>query len=290
MQRVIFTSIYGLFILLGCIGCGGQSADMAGPSSPRSVFQLAAVERDYIDGAERNASTVLFHNPEGDRYEQWTADAFSRFHYDGNDRLVREDIEYVGIDVADSVLYLYDTQGRLTSKRYERVFADDRSQLYLTIAYAYDDNGHILSETHVAPYTTGANGEILAQETLLTTIDYGYAYKDGTQKELILIEKRALSDDGEIRVYFRYDQSNEKVDTVEYDWDNDFNIDAVMYVTHDPSGNREVAELYDYDMFGNESLKLTVFYTWAAIGSSPALLSTVSDSGLALGLGGGPYY
>lgn len=272
-----------------CIGCGGESVNVAGSSTPKSVFHLADVERDYIDGAVRNSSTVLYCNPEGEMYEQWTSDSTSSYIYDENGALIQEDIEYYGSNQMDSVLYLYDPQGQLAAKHYERLAEDGQWQLYLTIEFTYDNGGHILSETHVAPFTTDIEGEILIQDTILTTINYIYAYKDGTQKELILMEKRALSDDGEARVYFRYDDVNEKIVSVEYDWDNDFSIDAIMYITHDPAGNREVGEIYDYDIFGNESLKLTVFYTWESIASSPNR-STFSNSGLALGLGGGPYY
>jgi len=272
-----------------CIGCGGENADTAGSSKPKSVFHLADAERDYMDGAVRNSSIVLYCNPEGEMYEQWTSDSFSSYIYDEHGALIQENIEYNGSNKMDSVLYLYDHQGQVAAKQYERLAEDGQRQLYLTIAFTYDNDGHIISETHVAPYTTGIQGEVVVQDTLLATIDYIYAYKDSSQSELILMEKRALSDDGEVRVYFRYDDANEKIVSIEYDWDNDFSIDAIMYVTHDPAGNREVDEIYDYDIFGNESLRLTVFYTWESISSSPNR-STYSNSGLALGLGGGPYY
>jgi hypothetical protein len=203
--------------------------------------------------------------------------------------LIQEDIEYSGMTSQDYVFYVYDAQGQLASKRYARIDDDGLSQLYLTITYAYNAKGYIVSETHVVPFTTDGHGNIFHQDTLLATITYIYAYKDGSQSDLILIEKRSLSEEGEARVYFRYDAGNENVISVEYDWDNDFNIDAITYVTYDGAGNRESDEIYDYDLFGNERLKLTIFYAWESVARSPST-SPLTDSGLALGLSGGPYY
>jgi len=251
--------------------------------------QLAGIDSDYVNGASRNSTTVLFYNQIGETFEQWTIDSSNNYYYDENGTLIQEDIEYHDSALMDSVSYSYDDHGNLTSKQYERMDADGQGHLYLTVNFTYADKGQVLSETHIAPYTEDGNGTILIQDTLMATISYVYAYKDTTQSELILIEKRALSADGETRVYLRYDAAKNNVVSIEYDWNNDFSIDAIMYVTYDAQGNREADEIYDYDTFGNEFLKLTLLYTWESVDAS-ANTSPLNDSGLALGLCGGPYY
>ena len=288
LRRFIFKVIGLLAIGVLCTGCGGGGGGTSG-STPAANVQLAGIESDFIDGANRNSTTVLYLNPAGDTFEQWTADASSTYYYDADGTLIQEDIEYSGTTSMDRVLYFYDADGRMTSKRYARVAEDGHDQLYLTVNFAYDVQGNIASENHIIPYATDADGNLLVEDTLLATIAYVYAYKDASQTDLILIEKRSISDDGEARVYFSYDAENENVTRVEYDWDNDFNIDAIVYVTYDGAGNRESDEIYDYDLLGNEFLKLTIFYTWESVAASPAA-SPLTDSGLALGLSGGPYY
>jgi len=278
-----------MLIAVFCAGCGGGSGGGTTVSTPAGGFQLAGIDSDYVDGASRNSTTILFYNPVGETFEQWTADSSSNYYYDETGALIQEDIEYLDSALMDSVIYFYDDNGNLTSKRYERIDTDGQGQLYLTVNFTYDDDGHILSETHVTPYTVDGNGAVLVQDTLMATISYIYAYQDGTQSELILIEKRAISADGETRVYFRYDAAKENVVSIEYDWNNDFSIDAIMYVTYDSQGNRQADEIYDYDIFGDEFLKLTLLYTWESITPSPNP-SSFADSGLALGLCGGPYY
>lgn len=272
-----------------CVGCGGGRGGGSTVTTPAVGVQLAGIDSDFVDGASRNSTTVLFYNPGGQTFEQWTTDSVSNYYYDENGTLVQEDIAYSGSSLMDRVLYWYDDNGNLTSKQYERVDTNGPDQLYLTVDFIHDGDGHILSETHVTPYTVDGNGAVLTQDTLMATISYIYAYKDGTQSELILIEKRALCADGETRVYLRYDAAKNNVVSIEYDWDNDFSIDAIMYVTYDADGNREADEIYDYDIFGNEFLKLTLLYTWESVGASPNT-SPLNDSGLALGLCGGPYY
>ena len=281
-----FFKIFLLWAVAGLsAGCGGGGT--AGTSAATGA-QLTATTSDYVDGASHQADTVLIYNPDGDAFEQWTADARSVYYYDENDTLIQEDIEYANSPLLDSVFYAYDNAGNLVSKRYERMDGNGNGQLYLTINYSYGD-GHIATETHVAPYTVDGDGHILVQDSILTTISYIYAYKDASQGELILTEKRSQSPDGEIRVYYRYDAARNNVVAVEYDWNNDFSIDAIMYVTYDAAGRREADEIYDYDAFGNETLKLTVLYTWESSGAS-ADTSPFGTSGLVLGLEGGPYY
>ena len=288
MSRFTFNIIYLLLISILCISCGGGGGGTAS-STPAAGIQLAGTESDFIDGANRNSTTILYLNQDGDTFEQWTADYTSHYYYDENGDLIQEDIEYSGTTFIDSVLYFYDTHGRLTSKSYERINNHGPDQLYLTVNFAYDAQGNITSENHIVPYTLDGEGNILLQDTLLATITYIYAYKDASQSDLILIEKRATSDDGNARIYFRYDAANEKVISIEYDWENDFNIDAVLYVTYDHAGNRESDEIYDYDLFGHALLRLTIFYAWESVPTATAA-SPFTDNGLALGLTGGPYY
>ena len=270
-----------------CVGCGGEVTSTESTPAAEGV-QLAVTTIDYADGAMHAANTVLICNPHGAIFEQWTADADVNYIYDAYGTLVRKDIEYRDSTVTDSVTYLYDDDGNLVSKRYERNDGEGHGQLYLTISYAYD-NGQIVTETHVAPYTVDSNGDILPQDNILTTISYRYAYKDATQSELIVFEKRSLSAEGEIHVYYSYDAAKTKIVNVEYDWDNDFNIDTFMEITYDTVGNPEEAKIYDLDSFGNDILKLSILYAWEpASANTGASLS--ATSGLVLGLSGGPYY
>ncbi len=269
------------------VGCGG-GIDGRESTPTADGVQLALTAIDYADGASYSANTVLIYNPHGATFEEWTADADVNYLYDAHGTLVRNDIEYRDSTVTDSVTYLYDDDGNLVSKRYERNDGEGHGQLYLTISYAYD-NGQIVTETHVAPYMVDSNGDILPQDNILTTISYRYAYRDATQSELIVFEKRSLSTEGEIHVYYSYDAAKAKIVNVEYDWDNDFNIDTFMEITYDTAGNREEAKIYDHDSFGNDILKLSILYDWEpASANTGASLS--ATSGLVLGLSGGPYY
>jgi len=278
-----------MMIAACCIGCGGGGGGGPTGVTPKAGVQLAGIESDYADGVIRHSSTTLFYTPSGETFDQWTADSYSSYYYDETGRLIQEDIQYQGSPLVDSVRYAYDANSNLVSKHYERIDADGQGQLYLTVTFTYDGDNNVLTETHVTPYTEDTNGTILVQDTLLATISYTYAYKDGSQSELLLMEKRAVSTTGETRVYLRYDAANQNVMSVEYDWNNDFNIDAIMYITYDAAGNRVADEMYDYDTFGNELLKLTILYTWESITATPTT-APFTDSGLALGLCGGPYY
>lgn len=258
-----------LFAVSGCSGSGDSSGvnngsvpSSVGEQGAGSVMQLMTTESIYYNDPKAYSRSALYYTTAGDKIAQWAKDAVTSYFYDADGRVIQQEIEYPGLMTHDSIFYTHNDAGQIAKKEYMRTDRTEPSHLFMTVTFTYDLNGNVIEEKRTTPYSIDNNGAVIHEESTTSTIKYIYAYKDYTQTELILIRKKCTSPGSQVMVYFRYDSASKKLRTVEYDWDNDFNIDSVMYVVYDDQGNRILDEVYDYNDSGNEELSMMLYYTW----------------------------
>lgn len=272
----IFQFICYLFLIVFVLvlaGCGDNSAstqsDVIDPDLGKS-FRLVAAEEIYYENQLKNKFVEITYDENNDKLFKEIDNSLIQYRYS-----VKKSISDFGLKSssdldADIICDLIFEQDKIIEKRFHSIKDIKSTGFDYSIIFFFDGDNNIIKEQHVDSFND-VNVEI----------DYKYAYKDVNKREFILIEKHYLAESVDIREYYRYLPGNENPVSIEYDINNDYNIDYIIELKYDSYGNRILSEKSEYLYRGGKKSISSTTYFWEEGVGNKRELAEIWDDGKA---------
>lgn len=233
------------------VSCGDNKTFFNDEEVTEKKFRLVSADEFFVDGSSEDRSVEITYSEKSKKLYKEIDGFLIQYTYSSLKSKNAYDEQSYEDSSADGLCTLVLDENRVVEKRFNLIDNLKGSVSEKTTLFLYDDYKNIIKEQHLD-----------AASNVVLDIFYRYAYNNDGEDDFILIEKHYVSNEDDIKAYFRYSSDSQKPSSIEYDINGDYNIDYVAEIKYDDHDNPTLTDNCQYNDAGSKRIVSTVTYSW----------------------------
>lgn len=250
------------------VGCGDNKTFLNDEDVSAKKFRLVSADEFFADGSSEDRSVEITYNEKSEKLYKEIDEFLIQYTYSSLESKHAYNEQSFVNSGTDGICTIVLDEDKVVEKRFNLIDNQKGSIAEKTTLFFYDEYNNIDKEQHLD-----------SESTVELDVYYRYAYSNDGEDDFILIEKHYVSNENDIKAYFRYSADSQKPSSIEYDINGDYNIDYVTEIKYDDYNNPILADNCKYNNNGSRRTVSTVTYSWEeGIGDENDLTQLWDDS------------